>query len=124
MNIEPNKPPSQIDYILVSSRWSAAIQNCKTMWGLPIKSYGRRYDDAAVKATFRVRLKCSRSRRRKDFTAFKSANKVTLHNNNLQQELDKSERPSTAIEQWQILKTWLTSVNQHFPRRNHQKQRK
>ena len=80
------------------------------MWGLPFKSYGRRYDHAAVNATFRVRLKCSRSRRRKDFTAFKSADKVTIHNNNLQQELDKSEHPSTAEEQRQRLKTCLTSA--------------
>ena len=124
MNIEPNKPPSQIDYILVSNRWSSGIQNCKTMWGLPIKSYGRKYDHAVVKATFHVRLKCSRSRRRKDFTAFKSADKVTIHNNNLQQELDKSERPSTAEEQWRRLKTCLTSAQSTLPEKKPPKQRK
>ena len=33
MNIEKGKPPSQIDYILISERWSTAAVDCKTLWG-------------------------------------------------------------------------------------------
>ena len=41
MNIQTDKAPSQIDYIIMSSRWASAARDCKCKWGISIKSYGR-----------------------------------------------------------------------------------
>ena len=124
MNIEPNKPPSQIDYIIISSRWASGTQNCKTLWGPSIKSYGRKYGHASVKGTFRIRLKCSRTRKRKDFCALKTSDKVIQHNNFLQKELDKSERPSSAKQQWQRLKSSLVAAQEVLPCKKSPSQKK
>ena len=44
VNKQPEKPPSQIDHVIVSSRWSSAIHNFSVKWGISIKAYGRKYD--------------------------------------------------------------------------------
>ena len=54
LNIQPEKAPSQIDYVLVSSRWSTAIRDCKVKWGLSIKAYGRKYDHAILQFKFQL----------------------------------------------------------------------
>ena len=80
MNIEPNKPPSQIDYILVSARWASSVKRSKTKWGVPISTYGRKYDHALVRMTFKVRLKCERKYERKNFSVLKEPKSLTLMN--------------------------------------------
>ena len=52
--------PSQIDYILVSSRWATATNNCKVKWGMTCQRWGRHYDHGLVSCTFK-----SRTRKRK-----------------------------------------------------------
>ena len=31
---DPQYKPSQIDYILISIRWSTSVTDCKTKWGM------------------------------------------------------------------------------------------
>ena len=38
INVQPEKAPSQIDYIIVSSRWSSSARSCSTKWGISIAS--------------------------------------------------------------------------------------
>ena len=52
--------PSQIDYVLVSSRWATATKNCKVKWGMTCQRWGRHYDHGLVTCTFK-----SRTRKRK-----------------------------------------------------------
>ena len=53
MNVQPGKPPSQIDYIFVSQRWASSVRSCATKWGLPMQAYGRKYDHAMVLMKFK-----------------------------------------------------------------------
>ena len=60
MNIQPDKTPSQIDYILFSIRWSSSVRASKTSWGTSINVHGRQYDHALMQIILKTRLKCSR----------------------------------------------------------------
>ena len=44
MNKHPDKAPSQIDHVIVSSRWASSVRYCEVRWGIPINVYGRKYD--------------------------------------------------------------------------------
>ena len=96
MNIQPEKAPSQIDYILVSTRWATGSRSCKTSWGLPITIHGRKYDHALIKLSFKIRLKCDRRRVRKDFAALNTPDVQESHNDAIRDELAKTPRPDTA----------------------------
>ena len=50
--------PSQIDYILISSRWATAITDCKVKWGITCQRWGRHYDHGLVCCRFRSKLHC------------------------------------------------------------------
>ena len=69
LNKQPEKPPSQIDHILVSARWSTSVRNCSTKWGPSITTHGRKYDHAMVAADVKIRLKMDKRAPRKDFKA-------------------------------------------------------
>ena len=79
INIQPDKPPSQIDYILVSNRWASSIRQCQTKWGLTMQAYGRKYDHGLIKAKFCKRPKCQRNSRRKDFNALRKWEIANAH---------------------------------------------
>ena len=123
MNIQPEKPPSQIDYILVSKRWSSSIRNCKTKWGVPIEAYGRKYDHALVTATFKLRLKSDRGRVRKDFNILSQDNIKSRHEEIIQESL-KSERPQDANGQWKRLKKALEDAQSTLPKTQPKTRRK
>ena len=36
MNVQPDKAPSQIDHILISSRLASSVRSCKVKWGVSI----------------------------------------------------------------------------------------
>ena len=99
MNIQPGKAPSQIDYILISSRWATGARDCKTTWGLPIAVHGRKYDHAFLTFSFKVRLQCDRRRPRKDFSALKDPKVCEKHDKAIKDELDKTPRPNATDEQ-------------------------
>ena len=66
--LDAGAAPSQIDCILVSSRWATGARDCKTTWGLPITVHGRKYDHALLTMKFKIRLQCDQRRPRKDFS--------------------------------------------------------
>ena len=54
---DTNYGPSQIDHILVSSRWASSVSDCKVSWGISCQRWGRRYDHGLVCATLTTRVK-------------------------------------------------------------------
>lgn len=100
MNVQPEKPPSQIDYILVSSRWATSVRSCTNKWGPVIEANGRKYDHALVRMNFKLRLKCIRATSvRKDLLSLKKPETAKLHNDIIEEKLTNSERPQTVNDE-------------------------
>ena len=53
---DPIYKPSQIDYVLISSRWATSITKCEIRWGMSINRWGRRYDHAPVCCTLNMKI--------------------------------------------------------------------
>ena len=60
LNVEPDKAPFQIDYILMSRRWSSGVSNCLVKWGISMDRWGRKYDHGLLKLTWKARLRCDK----------------------------------------------------------------
>ena len=117
MNIQPGKAPSQIDYILISSRWATGARNCKTAWGLPIAIHGRKYDHAFLTMSFKLRLQCDRRRPRKDFSALKDPKVREEHDKAIKAELDKTPRPNATDEQLRRLNKAMRNAQSSIPKK-------
>ena len=61
---DPQYSPSQIDYVLVSSRWATSVYDSKVKWGITCKRWGRHYDHGLVSCLMASRLKASSNRKR------------------------------------------------------------
>ena len=57
---DPAYKPSQIDYILISSRWATSVRNCQVKWGISCQRWGRKYDHGLVSCTLITRIKMLR----------------------------------------------------------------
>ena len=57
---DPTYKPSQIDYILISSRWATSVKNCKVQWGVSYQRWGRPYDHGLVSCVLKTRIKMQR----------------------------------------------------------------
>ena len=115
INVQPAKAPSQIDYILISKRWATSARNCTTTWGLPIRAYGRKYDHGLVSLNFQLRLKCVKKTPRRDFKALQSKEVAKAHEALLRNTLAKSERPTSATEQWKRLTDAMCTAQDALP---------
>ena len=115
MNIQPEKAPSQIDYIIVSSRWASSARRCRTKWGIAIEAYGRKYDHALVQMDFKIRLRRDRPSIRKDFRSLKITDTKTAHENILASKFNAEPRPADLNEQWKRLKNTLTAAQSALP---------
>ena len=70
---DPRYKPSQIDYVLVSSRWATAVRDCKVKWGVACQRWGRHYDHGLVSCFLRSRVKASKKpNKRLDFGTLKT----------------------------------------------------
>ena len=118
MNVQPQKPPSQIDYILVSGRWSTSVRNCTTAWGPAITAHGRKYDHAMVSALMKIRLKCDRRKQRKNFSALRETEIAAAHEKVIQEELDKTPRPATAKDRLQRLNSAMQAAQSTLPKKS------
>ena len=49
--------PSQINHILVSSRWVSSVNDCKVSWSISCLRWGRRFDHGLVCMTLTTRIK-------------------------------------------------------------------
>ena len=68
----PEFRPSQIDYILISSRWMSSIKNCKVKWGVSFKRFGQRFDHGLVECQFEARLVARKIQKSKDYSILKT----------------------------------------------------
>ena len=124
LNIQPELPPSQIDYIFVSQRWASSVRSCATKWGLPIQAYGRKYDHALVQIKFKLRLKCQKTVRRKDFKALNSTEIAASHDTKFREALNQSEQPTDVNAKWKRLTDSLSAAQEAIPsaqRKSHRK---
>ena len=115
INIQPEKPPSQIDYIIVSSRWSSSARSCSTKWGISIASHGRKYDHGLVVMSFKSRLKCDRRSERKDFSSLKCEEISIKHNRHIERSFAETERPTSANEKWNRFVKTMQSAQTELP---------
>ena len=68
---DPTFNETQIDYILISSRWATAITDSKVRWGASINRWGRKYDHGLVNCLFTSRLRSVKRPHQLDYTALK-----------------------------------------------------
>ena len=70
---DPKYKPSQIDYIVVSSRWASSVVDSKVKWGVTCQRWGRHYDHGLVYCVLKLRIR-SNSRRTpiRDFSKLRS----------------------------------------------------
>ena len=66
--------PSQIDYILVSARWSSSVKDCKVKWGISLKRFGRRaaYDHGLVRCLMKTQLCARKAKPAADYSVLES----------------------------------------------------
>ena len=69
---DPNYKPSQIDYVLISSRWATSITNCKVKWGISCQRWGRHYDHGLIECTVKSRIRKTKITPAKDYSVLKS----------------------------------------------------
>ena len=86
---DPRYKPSQIDYILVSSRWATSVKDCKVKWGVSCQRWGRPYDHGLVSCVFASRVKSVvRAATKLDYSILKtSENTRTLFDQNVHANL-------------------------------------
>ena len=124
MNIQPGKAPSQIDHILVSSRWYTAVRSCRTKWGISIDAYGRKYDHALIQMNFKIRLRREKPSTRRDFTALKNADVKNAYAECIEANFNSKPRPDDVNGQWTRLTTTLQNAQQTLPSKKKRKGRK
>ena len=118
LNVQPQKPPSQIDYIIVSSRWSSSVRKCSTQWGLAIAAYGRKYDHAMVTATLKIRIKTDKRKSRKDFLSLKCPDIAKRHEDAIKAELARTACPNTASERLKRLNAAMQAAQSVLPKKS------
>ena len=113
--------PSQIDYVLVSSRWATSVMDCKVKWGIACQRWGRRYDNGLVSCLFSSRVKSNRNtEKRLDYSILKSDENIrTLFEESVQAILATQthnlKEPSASLVHLQ--KPVLTAANRIPPER-------
>ena len=71
---DPTFNETQIDYILISSRWATAVTDSKVKWGVSISRWGRKYDHGLVNCLFISRLRTDKRPKQLDCSALKDVN--------------------------------------------------
>ena len=71
---DPTFNETQIDYILISSRWATAVTDSKVKRGVSISRWGRKYDHGLVKCLFTSRLRTDKRPKQLDYSALKDVN--------------------------------------------------
>ena len=79
--------PSQIDHILVGTRWKSWARSCKVRWGASRQRWGRKEDHGTVSATFTVRSRATQPKRKIDLFRLKDSNCKELYQKQLKAKL-------------------------------------
>ena len=115
VNVQPDKPPSQIDHILVSSRWASSARNCKVRWGIAIAAYGRKYDHGLVRMDFKIRLRHRAAAKRRDFTALRDQSTRDAHEASLAASFAEKEAPTDVNSLWLRCRSSLQKAQSAIP---------
>ena len=117
MNVQPEKPPSQIDHIIISTRWASSVRRCKTKWGTAIAAYGRKYDHGLVQMDFKIRLRRNRTTARKDFSSLKDKTIKDFHEASIVATFSSEARPPDVNAQWKRFTNTLQKAQCTLPTR-------
>ena len=115
MNIQQDKPPSQIDHILVSRRWASSVRSCKVKWGISMKAYGRKYDHGLVKMKFKVKLKSKKQEARKDFSSLYSPDVLKKQDEYIEENLKNKPQTESVNDHWNQLSDIMKSAQEILP---------
>ena len=122
LNIQPEKPPSQIDYIIVSSR--SSVRKCSTQWGPAITAYGRKYDHAMVSATIKIRIKTDKRKSRKDFQSLMCPDIAKRHDDAIKEVLATTPCSNVTSERLKRLNSAMQAAQSVLPKKSMQPGRK
>ena len=75
---DPSCKPSQIDYIMVSSRWTSSVRDCKVNWGVSCQRWGRHYDHGLIRGIVKSRIAVSKAEPVRDFSQLKTDNDIKI----------------------------------------------
>ena len=70
---DPAYKDTQIDFILVSSRWATSVNDSKVKWGPSFMRWGRKYDHGLVNCLFASRLRTSKRPKHLDYSSLKDS---------------------------------------------------
>ena len=120
--------PSQIDYILVSRRWSTSAHKTHVKWGVSCQRWGRHYDHGMVTCDWQCRVTSQRQQERQiDYSTLASDERTQdRFNASVAQHLDDSpcDLDNVATSMTRLTK-WVTdAARETLPVRRSQPLRK
>ena len=86
---DPQYNPSQIDYILISSRWATGAKDSKVRWGPSIKRWGRLYDHGLVSLIFTSKIKSRKPPKQLDYSSLKDQETQKKYEEAVQSSLEE-----------------------------------
>ena len=86
---DPIYNETQIDFILISSRWATAVTDSKVKWGVSISRWGRKYDHGLVNCLFKSRLRIAKRPHQLDYTALRDADTRERYEDTVKWTIDK-----------------------------------
>ena len=116
LNVQTDKPPSQIDHVIVSNRWATSVRSCEVKWGLSMQFFGRKYDHGLIQFKFKLRLKSLKRKSRKDFASLKDPTVTAKHNELIDNFILENERPADVNAQWPRLVKCMQNAQSAIPK--------
>ena len=123
--------PSQIDYILISSRWATSITKCRVRWGMTIQRWGRIYDHGTIECNFKTKVnkKQNKNAKRINFSILKTNDELKAKYNeevqkNLQSVSNCPDSPSISLSilQGAVFKAASNTLPSTKPKPVHKRQ--
>ena len=122
INKTPTLAPSQIDYVIVSERWSSSIRSCKVKWEPSIRRFGRgKYDHGLVAAVLRHRTTASKRIARRNYCALSFGPDREKHeltrkfNQGVRAALEAATEVNSIDGKWERLKEAVNKAAEILP---------
>ena len=118
---DKNYTLTQIDYVLISSRWATSVQDCKVCWGISLQRWGRRYDHGLIRCKVKLRLSKSKPVKQLDYSVLRTNEDTrSKYNEMVKSKLLKhncaaQSKPGDAFEHFRLAVT--EAANETLPTR-------
>ena len=123
---DPIYNETQIDFILISSRWATAVTDSKVKWGASISRWGRKYDRGLVNCLFKSRLRIAKRPHQLDYTALRDADTCKRYEATVKSTIDKQvyDKSDTSASFRNLLNTVSNAAKSCLPTRKPMRLRK